>query len=344
MKSVRRRNAFTLIELLVVIAIIAILVALLLPAVQQAREAARRAQCKNNLKQLGLALHNYEETHKILPHNGLYAWAWGAEYGSQYVQLLPYMDQGPLFNELFFEGGYPAGTTQSNWGQAGYGNPEVQLVKSTGQCLRNSVIPGLLCPSDSWRVGGGTARAKCNYGFNIGAQYMPSRTGCNPGAGGYPIPNPRLPGNQPWQGYNGTSWGGHGNTNNPAELSGVWGRLSYAARLAEVDDGLSNTIFQGEVRPECTDHMREGWAHRNTGWIAVTAPINFPTCNGDPALPAGCHLSNNWNTSQGFKSSHTGGAHFLMGDGATHFISENIDYATYQNLGGRNDAQTVSTF
>ena len=92
------RQAFTLIELLVVIAIIAILIALLLPAVQQAREAARRTQCRNHLKQLALALHNYHDTHGVLPSGYIVetGWGWG-------TMVLPPMDQGPLFNEQFID-------------------------------------------------------------------------------------------------------------------------------------------------------------------------------------------------------------------------------------------------
>src|SRR5262249_6518176 len=94
----RNQRGFTLIELLVVIAIIAILIALLLPAVQQAREAARRTQCKNNLKQLGLAIHNYESTHSTLPPQS------GGTYDnnemSGIVMMLPYLDQAPLWNKI----------------------------------------------------------------------------------------------------------------------------------------------------------------------------------------------------------------------------------------------------
>ena len=104
MFSQHRRRGFTLIELLVVIAIIAILIALLLPAVQQAREAARSSQCKNNLKQLGLAMHNYHDTYKMFPPDNTFtkgkiatssipAWGWG-------TYLLPYLDQAPLFKRM----------------------------------------------------------------------------------------------------------------------------------------------------------------------------------------------------------------------------------------------------
>jgi prepilin-type processing-associated H-X9-DG protein len=79
-------------------------------------------------------------------------------------------------------------------------------------------------------------------------------------------------------------------------------------------------------------------------WYATTAPINFPTCPRDPALPDNCHLPNNWNTSQGFKSQHEGGAHFLLGDGSVRFISENIDYVTYQRLGDRRDGEPIGEF
>src|SRR5476651_1064146 len=98
------RGGFTLIELLVVIAIIAVLVSLLLPAVQQAREAARRAQCKNNLKQLGLALHNYHDVYNRLPYNGRTpgAQSGGGTEASVFIRLLPQIDQQPLFSQLNF--------------------------------------------------------------------------------------------------------------------------------------------------------------------------------------------------------------------------------------------------
>src|SRR6187399_3083624 len=105
MNMIKRRKAFTLIELLVVIAIIAVLIALLLPAVQQAREAARRTQCKNNLKQLGLALHNYLDVAGMFPHrrggtDGASATLSNDNHGSGLTMILPYLDQSPLYNQI----------------------------------------------------------------------------------------------------------------------------------------------------------------------------------------------------------------------------------------------------
>jgi len=129
------RRGFTLIELLVVIAIIAILIALLLPAVQQAREAARRTQCKNNLKQLGLALHNYHDTHNCFPPGQIRGARSGIEYGNGFsygALLLPFMDQAPLYNQL---------------------NSSLTIGEGTNLTLITGLaaIPGVLCPSDSER-------------------------------------------------------------------------------------------------------------------------------------------------------------------------------------------------
>lgn len=194
----------------------------------------------------------------------------------------------------------------------------------------------LICPSDpAPNQRPGDLRAKTNYAPSMGAQRMDSRTGCNlySPSGGYNA-----------SGYFGTGASGHGNTSDARNVSGLWSRGLWAARLAEIEDGTSNTIAMGEVLPQCSDHVNNGWFHNNAIWVATTAPINFPTCPGDPGLPLGCHLSNNWMTSQGFKSKHTGGAHFLMADGSTHFINENVDYVMYQRLGDRRDKQVVEAF
>ncbi len=152
-------RGFTLIELLVVIAIIAVLIALLLPAVQQAREAARKTQCKNNLKQIGLTLHNYHDTFTCFPPGQIrgYVAATNLEFGNAFswgAMLLPYMDQAPLFGKLDFTTGISQGTN---------------LTTVTGRS-----IPGILCPSDSLRpkLRGAnlqTASAATSYFGTIGA-------------------------------------------------------------------------------------------------------------------------------------------------------------------------------
>ncbi|RMG35785.1 MAG: DUF1559 domain-containing protein [Planctomycetota bacterium] len=323
-----RRRAFTLIELLVVIAIIAILIALLLPAVQQAREAARRSQCKNHLKQLGLALHNYHDVNKMFPGTyfrtgGSVRWT-ASSKGSYMVRLLPFVDQEPLFKLVRFD------LEGSGMG------PEWQTFPGTSKRFTTQVIPVFLCPSDpSPDVRGNpntTGRAKTNYAMSMGNQRMPARGNkCT-----------TYPGNN-----FGTAPTGHGNTGDLTRISGIVSRINWSARIRDITDGTSNVIAMGEILPRCGDHTRNGWFHFNSIWVATTAPINFPiNCEGEPKKypTGGCNDIDNWQTSQGFKSKHQGGAHFLMCDGAVRFISENIDYLTYQKLGDRRDGNPISNF
>jgi prepilin-type N-terminal cleavage/methylation domain-containing protein len=305
----RRRWGFTLIELLVVIAIIAILIALLLPAVQQAREAARRSQCKNNLKQLGLALHNYHDVHKQLAPNlvsGGNAWTAGRHRkGSWLVHCLPFLDQGPLFQKINFTGG----------------------ISQNGNNLHLNDIPTIKCPSDP--AGGLREDASggirlSNYATSIGAQSMStSRCGTYPG---------NVFGDGPST---------HTDTQDPTQISGLFARKGWAARFAQVTDGLSNTIAVGEILPNTSDHAIQGWHLSNAHWYATTGPINFETSRTGGG---GCNSWSSWNTANGFKSTHVGGAHFLMGDGSTRFISEHIDYRNYQKLGSRRDGETLGQF
>ena len=155
----RRKRAFTLIELLVVIAIIAILIALLLPAVQQAREAARRAQCKNNLKQLGVAMHNYHDTYGMFPPS---IWAihwsqghtwWSQEKGSHLVHLLPFVDQQPLYSRIDFR------NRRADW----WWMPKIDDQPRWGKKFRSYVIPTYMCPSDgSPKMSNSGDRARTN--------------------------------------------------------------------------------------------------------------------------------------------------------------------------------------
>jgi prepilin-type N-terminal cleavage/methylation domain-containing protein len=343
------RRAFTLIELLVVIAIIAILIALLLPAVQQAREAARRTQCKNNLHQMGLALHNYHDVYGQFPmtlfntdpNSTPQTWS-DSSRGNYLVRLLPFIDQAPLFNALNFS------TVGTAWNCPDPTNTTAcnfeALTDPSGKLYRHYSIPGLLCPSEPSPLIDGHS-AKSNYALSMGNQAMPSQHACTD-----------FPGNN-----FGTGAHGHGNTEHvhlmSSVTSGIISRMYWAAKIRDITDGTSNTIAGGEIRPQCGDHSRNGWFHFNAMWIATTAPINYPiACVREEPIqvggvtyqwdnvPQGCHHWQNWQTSQGFKSRHVGGAQFVLADGSARFISENIDYMTYQRLGDRRDGQVVGEF
>jgi len=319
------RRGFTLIELLVVIAIIAILIALLLPAVQQAREAARRAQCKNNLKQLGLAIHNYHDVYGLVPMgSGLDAGPGGRRH-SGFVGMLPYIDQGPLFDLI--AGG---GTAASVDGMTDYNGFDFVPWDNNHRAVRTR-IPLLLCPSDADTTVE-NPREKCNYMFSRGDTAWDHCPSWN-GSGG--------------RGLRGMFVGGTGS-------SGV-------RRFRDVTDGLSNTIAMGErikAKPG-GNTVQTGATSRNL--TQATYRTNAAACLGEldangrysgsigrwggtrwldgaPAFTgmttvlgpnkASCTDSGGGDQRDGLfepSSHHTGGVHTLMGDGAVRFISENID-------------------
>lgn len=343
-----RQRAFTLVELLVVIAIIGILVALLLPAVQAAREAARRMSCQNNLKQLGLALHNYHDTYKNFPMNGMQfgttpissaSWT-DASKGSQFCKLLPFVEQRPLYDRIPF-GGHP------NINGANGNNSEWGATMPNGKQVWSQRIDSFMCPSydafKGWQWDDINARAFSCYGFSLGNQRMDSLNGSctlfnGPNFNG---PNTVLGGNM-----FGTGGAGHGNSANPADISGVFSRGPWAAGLQQITDGTSNVIAMGEILPHKGDHTWSGWMHFNALWVATTAPINYPVTGiGEPGwntIPYSCNHWQNWQTSQGFKSRHPGGAQFVLCDGSVQFLSQTIDYTTYARLGDRRDGGTVA--
>jgi prepilin-type N-terminal cleavage/methylation domain-containing protein len=340
-----RQRAFTLIELLVVIAIIAVLVALLLPAVQQAREAARRTQCRNNLKQYGLAIHNYESTFGMIPIGGYGGWEnnWGgggrppSSWLSWQARVLPFMDQQPLYNQINW------GYQNAIWGPAlpppapqpapGINPANSGQILVGGQRLRSQLVPYAMCPSESgpkilWDL------AQSTYTGSLGSQRLPSaNSACLP----FNVNMEPLPWNAD-----------KGNTINPAELSGVISRYGPTIRFADCSDGLSNVFFVGEIIPECSDHQEGFWALNGMGnaHASTIVPPNFMnTCPNwpNPPMPA-CTAHSNWNLSFGFRSRHAGGLHFLFGDGGVRFISENISIITYNRLGGRRDNRPVGEF
>jgi prepilin-type N-terminal cleavage/methylation domain-containing protein len=322
-KYLRLPRGFTLIELLVVIAIIAILIALLLPAVQQAREAARRTQCKNNLKQYGLALHNYHDTYLRFPPGGQ---DWGAPNVGWQVRILPFTEQTALYGAINFSD------------NAAYNR--LLVATDPNSQLRKRNVPYATCPSDASGVVNADW-AQSSYSGSLGSQRTPSANGaCNL----FMTPNVHYPdpGGQ----------ADHGNSTNPRAVSGMFGRLlADSPGIEDMTDGTSNTIMVGEILPACNDHRSGWWDYNGMGnaHASTSVPINtMTTCQAPYKRPTaeypGCEAMSNWNLSWGFRSGHVGGAQFLMGDGAVRFISQNIDYRTYQNLGVRNDGRVIGEF
>lgn len=307
MLTLRRRSAargFTLIELLVVIAIIAILIALLLPAVQQAREAARRTQCRNNLKQLGLALHNYHDVHRVLPsgwiavdngvqsaHDGLNGAGWG-------TMILPHMDQSPLYN-LF--------------------NPDLAIHDPVNLVFHTTVLTTWQCPSDpqpiTWMIeeegSPGTILAElptANYIGTFGTQEL---DGCENAPGTAPV-----------------------SANGQCLGNGIFYHNSRV-RFRDVTDGLTNTLMIGERR---TDRDL-GWYSTWPGMVAEGEEA-FQRILGSadhvPNDPA-AHLDD-------FSSHHEGGTQFCLGDGSVRFVSENIDHGVYQGLATIQGSEVIGEF
>jgi prepilin-type N-terminal cleavage/methylation domain-containing protein/prepilin-type processing-associated H-X9-DG protein len=337
------RKAFTLIELLVVIAIIAVLIGLLLPAVQKVREAANRMKCANNLKQLGLAWHNYHDVNGVFPPGGMLnpGWApdggawdgqggWQWDQGSWHVYCLPYMEQDNLYKQI----------------QAlGMGTPRIDVItRAVTAKILPAKLPYQRCPSDGWRAD------------NNSTNYVASAGLLNNGGDGC-----RVPYNPFGQYCNGRAFGGPWTSCNEGGLSTTAeSPQSRGKTIASCTDGLSNTIMLGESLIDKGDpHLYSsstasggngrGWAtfDGGTGYHSVLPPINYPIVSADTNNMRNCDPDSrvnfwNWQVSHGFKSNHSGGANFAFGDGSVHFLNQNIDQVTLIKLGIRNDGLPVN--
>jgi prepilin-type N-terminal cleavage/methylation domain-containing protein/prepilin-type processing-associated H-X9-DG protein len=361
--SGRSRLGFTLVELLVVIAIIGILIALLLPAVQAAREAARRSQCTNNLKQLGLAMQNYHDVYGRYPIIGTYGtmtdyantWGFvpnGIGEGHQMVRLLPYIEYADLYNYYNFQ--LPMGYFGDGPGFLGELNQSLPV----GNPKRYNyfwVVNTFLCPSNSYgtNVTGqnpqGGDRALSDYGVSVGNPAMSSQNGQ-----GFIAPFIPVSPYQPVGGWNSyfnqsVGWQSDDWQGDPNGTNGIFSRGNWSAAINDVTDGTSNTIAMMEVGRNCGIHNWNGWSCYDGHHLATKAPINFPRCINDIGYN-GVQVSwgNSWSegfwdyaTENGARAYHPSGANFLFTDGSTHFINEAVNYETYQRLGARNDAREV---
>ncbi|SFH59707.1 DUF1559 domain-containing protein [Planctomicrobium piriforme] len=336
----RRKTGFTLIELLVVIAIIAILIALLLPAVQQAREAARRSSCKNNLKQMGLALHNYHDIYNRLPMGYIDTstdskaktedggWSWQA-------MVLPQLDQANLYTKFDFNA-HPHGKLAPEIGNTAAGANPLDVFS---------------CPSDvkdpTRKSGNSSPTATSTANGIVPAVATSSYVG---------VLGP----------FDALLCDQSSPATNPAFISpraiGPF-RINVCLQFRHFTDGLSNAIVVGETNALLTRNNMLYGSVVNNGGSDCTSIDEF---DGGPYNHLrSCNIQLNTKSTLGkywtaFSSQHTGGSHFVLGDGSVRFISENIDntstnfndpgvtangpYGLYQRLSAIADGQTTGEF
>lgn len=339
------RGAFTLVELLVVIAIIGILVGLLLPAVQAAREAARRMSCQNNLKQIGLAIHNYESAYKRIPaaimgsnprlgqprayDDDGYGWL---------VAILPYIEQTSLYNQL--DANLTIGTPGAIeiWWQA---NGDGNVIPGGA-----SIIPAYVCPSDAM------------------PSIVPPRYRIPGSRRTYPVEHEQA------IGYARTSYKTAGGScyGDDGAMHKLWEHINdngaTGRKFRDFTDGLSNSLLAVEstyvtsgsglrgapgpwpLNPEdfTSDTEPEDWAV----WIGGAGTDEGVRTNGRTNSPINCRCSPSTmvsavNDDCAF-SFHPGGAQFTMADGSVHFITENLDSQTYCNMHSIRDGQVLGTW
>jgi len=345
----RRDRAFTLVELLVVIAIIGVLVALLLPAVQAARESARRSQCQNNMKQWGLGLQNHHDVQGAFPRGGRSAWssrelmsnpvaagvfadprnALGWDNGSWILWTLPFVEQENIFDGFrqVADTLKPARSPVREWLRIAYPGTRKPPLLTIGRCPSDDF--GLNDPYFNYS---GVTGPTCRWG-NCG--FAPYEDFCDGALIGLAYPQ---------------TFVDHGSPNLGWELHGMFSRQADVdVKIKHVTDGTSNTLLIGEKRVNYEWHVSEfhqpiafWWAGINSGYahVSTITPINYPifpeatseSCSANEQVHPG-----NYNISSGINSHHPGGANVVFVDASVHFLPEDIDHTTLQLLGHKSD-------
>jgi prepilin-type N-terminal cleavage/methylation domain-containing protein len=314
-----RKSAFTLVELLVVIAIIGILVALLLPAIQAAREAARRTQCANNLKQIGVALHNYHDTYRVLPPAGIGSvnhvngivtdTTIDDDIGNDrgvYIGylglLLPFVEQQALADQIVYANNASMNTNRDVWVQ---------------------FLPAYVCPSDAFAgksyrfTGRGSTMARGTYAA-VGSDETIEQSAF-------------------WR----TKW-----ESLPARNRGVMG-VAGAASFASILDGQSNVLAVIEVNAAIAANDARGiWAYAPGATVFGRGGINvgqdgFQDCTNEITMPC---LNTSGNRNFVSRSYHPGGVQSVLGDASVRFINESIDQTVYNWLRAIADGNSLPSF
>ncbi|MFI4874487.1 MAG: DUF1559 domain-containing protein [Blastopirellula sp. JB062] len=299
-----RRSAFTLVELLVVIAIIGVLIALLLPAVQQAREAARRMSCSANFKQVALALHNYHDTHLKFPlgsaisggcsgYSGTHLFSWG-------VHTLPFIEQTARYDAVNFNVASPI-QTQSNY------EPESAL----------GPVPTFICPSNP------QSDLMVNPSFSGAVESVPRSDMAG------------VADSRDWR----CSSSGTVGLRPRSDGNGVFYALS-TTNFRDIIDGTSNTLLIGEVTGDPQQATSNSATTYNANSYAVYNTLDTSTgINGPFTVPGGGVFE--WRP-QGFSSFHPGGAHFAMADGSVRYLAETVDQTLLSGLTTRGGNEVLS--
>ncbi|NUQ65584.1 MAG: DUF1559 domain-containing protein [Pirellulales bacterium] len=320
----RKRTGFTLVELLVVIAIIGILIALLLPAVQAAREAARRSQCSNNMKQLGLALHNYHDAHKVFPSSVFSAG--NCAYGnpadpltlntSGFVVLLPYLEQQAIYDKWNFR---ICASQNRSYGPGG--PPAGDPVAAGHADLLRTVLAVFTCPSQAQTLSepsNGTIYTDIvagRYGYKTNYEFVVHAA--------------------PWRHTYCNYW-----RNDPMTERRMFEDNS-SCRIADVKDGTSNTVAFGETRWDMFNGWGHCWGYRGWLMMGVDPGFGINVFYYSPTYPNTRPNLASWGYSGSY---HPGGCHWTLADGSVRFISETTNLTTLTRLASMADGNPLADF